>query len=68
MPTTPDQTDRPRKVSIRQAALEFGVDERYMRRLIDQLGIGYYRLGPKMYRIDLDELYAALRVGGDVVA
>lgn len=47
--------------TIREAAAQLSCSERSIRRLIDAGTITGYRIGPRMLRLDLDELEAALR-------
>lgn len=50
-----------RLTSIADAAEQFGVHHSTIRRYISQGRIAGYRLGPRMIRVDLDELDAMLR-------
>ncbi|MGE2723546.1 excisionase family DNA-binding protein [Mycolicibacterium pulveris] len=60
--TTATQDPTPRRVSIRKAARHAGLDERTVRRLIDEGTIPAYQAGPRIFRIDLDEMDRALRI------
>lgn len=50
-----------RLVSLPQAAEMLGVTTRTLRRYIADGRLSAYRLGPRMLRVDLDELDALLR-------
>nr|WP_237211713.1 helix-turn-helix domain-containing protein [Rhodococcus ruber] len=52
---------RRRLVSVAQAAEELGVCGRTIRNRISDGTITGYRLGPRLLRVDLDELDALLR-------
>lgn len=48
-------------VSMRIAAEQFGVSERTIRRRIADGSLRAYRMGPRMIRIDTDQLDEVLR-------
>ncbi|WP_413247711.1 helix-turn-helix domain-containing protein [Rhodococcus sp. Z13] len=50
-----------RLVSVPQAAEEFGVSSRTVRRYISAGRITGYRFGPRMIRVDLNEIEAMMR-------
>lgn len=58
MPATKSQR---RLVSIAVAADEYGVSTKTLRRYIAAGRLTGYRMGPRLIRVDLDELDAALR-------
>lgn len=67
---TPDETEgnqlssnksQRRLVTIPQAANEYGVCSKTIRRYISAGRIVGYRFGPRMIRVDLDEIDAMLR-------
>ena len=49
-----------RFATVAQAAEEFGVCDRTIRRYIASGRVAGYRLGPRMVRVDLDEIEAAM--------
>jgi hypothetical protein len=57
-------TQLPRRVSKRRAAAHAGIDPRKLEEFIKEVGLPVYRAGPKTFRIDLDELDAAMRSYG----
>jgi excisionase family DNA binding protein len=62
----PETTSRPR-VSVTEAAASQGVSPKTIRNWITTGHLTGYRVGPKLIRIDLDELDALARpIGGAV--
>lgn len=57
----PDESDNRRLASLRAAAVYAGVHDDTIRRRIRDGQLTAYRFGPKMIRIDLNELDALLR-------
>lgn len=64
MATKQDLNPNPRRVSIRRAAAHGGFDERTLRKLIADGIVPAYMAGPRLIRVDLDEMDAALRMKG----
>jgi excisionase family DNA binding protein len=62
MTTKQELNPNSRRVSIRRAALHSGLDQRTVRRLIDEGIVPAYQAGPRLIRVDLDEMDAALRI------
>ncbi|BBX69021.1 helix-turn-helix domain-containing protein [Mycolicibacterium psychrotolerans] len=54
---------RPRRVNVTQAAEYAGCSVRTLRGLIAAGKLPVYRIGPKTYRVDLDELDNLMRSG-----
>jgi len=48
--------------SIADAAIKLGVSERFLRQLIAENRIPYYRLSPRTLRVDLNELRDLMRL------
>ena len=48
--------------SIADAAKELSVSERFLRQLIAQKRVPYYRLSPRTLRVDLNELRDLMRL------
>ncbi|MGW5340313.1 helix-turn-helix domain-containing protein [Rhodococcus pyridinivorans] len=59
--TVPVNKSKRRLVSIPQAAEEYGVCTKTIRRYISAGRITGYRFGPRMIRVDLDEIEAMMR-------
>lgn len=57
----PANKSQRRLSSLPEAAEQFGVSSRTLRRYISAGRITGYRFGPRMLRVDLDELDALLR-------
>ncbi len=57
----PANKSQRRLTSLPEAAEQFGVSSRTLRRYISAGRITGYRFGPRMLRVDLDELDALLR-------
>ena len=57
----PSNRAKQRLSSIQDAAEEYGVHHQTIRRYISAGRITGYRFGPRMLRVDLDELEALLR-------
>lgn len=47
---------------IREAARELSVSERFLRQLIEEARIPFYRLSPRTLRVDLNELREYMRL------
>ena len=62
--STEELTRRPRRVSKRRAAAHAGIDTRTLEDLIEKGLVQVYRAGEKVFRIDLDELDAAMLAYG----
>lgn len=60
----PSNRTQRRMVTIAQAAEEYGVSAKTIRRYISAGRIEAYRFGPKLIRLDLDECDTALRPMG----
>jgi excisionase family DNA binding protein len=61
MPPTVTQSDSRRWASLADGAEYLGVCERTCRRLINSGHITGYRAGPRLIRVDLNELDAMMR-------